>query len=151
MYDPLNSRAKILASVRVQLAVSIEAEKEQEILLNESEVGIAHQKAVHLRRDLEKESASVKSLLSEAMVDHFEETGEKKFSFGQVLDKRTVSIGDKEAAFAWAVNHNLCLTLDQKAIKKIAEELKPDGVVIKMGHATKIDSDLSALLEKESE
>lgn len=140
---------KMLADNRSELEAAKQYEATLKAQVEETAEWKAYQSASEWTTYIMSGEAAVKSALSEAMLAHAEETGETKFDFGQVVNSRSVNITDTDAALAWAIERQICLSLDASALKKVAEELKPAGVEIVESKATRISADLSEYLEAE--
>jgi len=103
-------------------------EKEEDIKVQIKKIkDEADSKVNKLKTELGLEEVSqhitnLKKELGEQAVLNFKETQSKSYIGGiKVQEKNLVSIEDKEKAFIWAKEHNLCLSLDEKALLAFAK------------------------------
>ncbi len=82
------------------------------------------QKIDHLSDELNNQKDELKVLATE----EFTKTGEKKLIGGLGIRVGVELNYEDERAFAWAVDHKLCLQLDKTAFKKIAKDQKLEFV-----------------------
>lgn len=67
-----------------------------------------------------KALSDLKQKISEEARAEFKETGSKKLEGGIGIRETTVLNYDKDTAFKWAKEHELCLSLDSKSFEKLA-------------------------------
>lgn len=141
--------AQQLAEQRRLIAMAREECEELRALVEQTEEWKAYQNRASILQDLNEKEARIKGQLGDAMLNQRDIDGTMKFdNIGQIVNTTQVLIHDSEALLVWAKSHNLFLTVDEKAVKKVAEQVEPDGVRIEKGYATRIHSDLSVLLDK---
>lgn len=143
--------------VGVLLWVTRETQKQAEV-----ELDAKLEELKPLLADLEEryktarlETERVTAQLRAIALDYYTTTGEKKFPGGQIKDGFAV-LYDEKKAISWAIEHKMCLLLDEKGFQKLAKgNLLPiDGsdyrwLELQETHTPFIDSDLSKLIEME--
>ena len=78
----------------------------------------------------------------------FRETGEKRPFPGVEVKEETVLEYERDAAFSWAKEHGICLSLDVAAFEKVARDLViPDVVLIAKEPKVFIAKDLAKALD----
>jgi len=71
----------------------------------------------------------------------------KKLPYGVGIRATETLIYEDYAAFSWAVEHNMALTLDKKAFEKIAKVSLPDFVTVEEVLTVTLPSDSAKLLQ----
>lgn len=87
-----------------------------------------------LRMDIEARKMTVQQLeeeIRELAINEYNIDEIKKFDCGVGIRITKVLEYDKDKAFDWAIEHNLCLTLDKKNFEKLAKIQSFDFVEVK--------------------
>ncbi len=114
--------------MRDDLARAIVTEATKFTALKKVPAQIVYEAAKKSRTDTAAAESAIKGELAAAMLKKHKDVGTDKWPFGMITSSKKVVIENKQKAYDWGVEHKACLMLDEKAIKKIAEHMKPDGV-----------------------
>ena len=80
---------------------------------------------------LRDKKEDLRAEVADKTAEEFKTSGRKKFPGGIKVQERRKLEYDRDKAFEWAKDHDMCLKLDTKAFEKTAESVKPDFVEIK--------------------
>jgi hypothetical protein len=151
MTDRINELASILANTRA----SILAQKSMIANAQEKLEQLPEYRQLQSLREelstLVQEEGTTKSNLSLQMLSKYKYEGLIDFPCGKVINRTIITVSNEQSALNWAMERKICIKLDESALKKVAKELRPDGVTITQEPTTRIDSDLSAFEHKDKE